>query len=102
MTRSVTRSATRIEVTHGPDSEPQRLTVILRDGAAESRHEVTLHEADRHRLAGEAPAGEVVEAAFRFLLAREPKESILARFDLMVIGRYFPEFEAELPSYLPR
>jgi hypothetical protein len=40
-------------------------------------------------------------AAFRFLLEREPKESILARFDVSVIARYFPEFERELPRYLP-
>ena len=37
---------------------------------------------------------------FRFLLDREPKEAILARFDISVIGRYFPEFGAELPAYL--
>jgi hypothetical protein len=41
-----------------------------------------------------------VEAAFRFLLDREPKESILSRFDVTVISRYFPEFEQELPRYL--
>jgi hypothetical protein len=41
-----------------------------------------------------------IEAAFRFLLDREPKESILGRFDVTVISRYFPEFERELPRYL--
>jgi len=41
-----------------------------------------------------------IEAAFQFLLDREPKESILRRFDITVICRYFPEFEHELPSYL--
>ena len=41
-----------------------------------------------------------LEAAFRFLLDREPKESILQRFDVEIIGRYFPEFERELPRYL--
>ena len=43
-----------------------------------------------------------LEAAFRFLLDREPKESILRRFDVTVISRYFPEFERELPRYLSR
>ena len=38
----------------------------------------------------------------RFLLDREPKESILGRFDVTVISRYFPEFERELPHYLER
>jgi hypothetical protein len=32
---------------------------------------------------------------FRFLLGREPKESILGRFDATAISRYFPEFERE-------
>ena len=34
-----------------------------------------------------------VERCFAFLLEREPKESILRRFDVSVIARYFPEFE---------
>ena len=41
-----------------------------------------------------------IEAAFQFLLDREPQDSILQRFDISVISRYFPEFERELPRYL--
>ena len=41
-----------------------------------------------------------IEAAFQFLLDREPQESILRHFDITVISRYFPEFERELPRYL--
>jgi hypothetical protein len=41
-----------------------------------------------------------LEAAFQFLLDREPKESILRRFDVTAISRYFPEFEREIPRYL--
>ena len=37
-----------------------------------------------------------IEKAFKFLLAREPKESILRSFDMTVIHRYFPEFEQEI------
>jgi hypothetical protein len=43
-----------------------------------------------------------LEAAFRFLLDREPKESILGQFDVKVISSYFPEFERELARYLSR
>jgi hypothetical protein len=43
-----------------------------------------------------------LKAVFRFLLDHEPKESILERFDVTVISRYFPEFERELPRYLSR
>lgn len=35
-----------------------------------------------------------------FLLDREPATSILPRFSLDVIGRYFPEYPAELATYL--
>ena len=52
--------------------------------------------------AGKYTPERCIEAAFRFLLEREPKESILARFDISVVSHYFPEFEHELPRYLVR
>ena len=38
----------------------------------------------------------------RFLLDREPKESILGAFDIRVIRRYFPDFDDAFPGYLAR
>jgi hypothetical protein len=35
-----------------------------------------------------------------FLLEREAKESILRSFDITVVGRYFPDFDAEIRSRL--
>jgi hypothetical protein len=66
---------------------------------SESRHSVTLTRADFQRLAasGETPDG-LVRRSLTFLLERESKESILPSFDLMTIGRYFPEFEREIRS----
>jgi len=49
---------------------------------------------------GLAYARALHQAAFRFLLDREPKESILGHFDIAVISGYFHEFESELPRYL--
>jgi hypothetical protein len=60
---------------------------------------VTLSAGDYERLARGSSPQALVEAAFRFLLDREPKESILGRFDFSVIGTYFPEFERKLPDY---
>ena len=37
-----------------------------------------------------------------FLIDREPKEAILAAFDIDVIRRYFPEFDDAFPGYLAR
>ena len=48
--------------------------------------------------AGKHTPERCLEAAFRFLLDREPKESILGRFDVAVISRCFPEFKRELPA----
>ena len=39
---------------------------------------------------------ELIKKSFEFLLQREPKESILRKFDLKVIGRYFPEYEKKI------
>ena len=60
-------------------------------------HEVTVITADLARLApGAVSPEDLVRRSFAFLLAREPKESILRRFDLPLIGRYFPEYEREI------
>ena len=77
--------------------------VVVRDGIGESRHRVTLPAEDAARWAklGAEPS-HCVEAAMRFLLDREPKESILGAFDTRVIRRYFPEFDDAFPSYLAR
>ena len=86
-------------------SEGTRLDfeVIVREGAGASRHHVTISRETCERLtAGKHTPERCLEAAFRFLLDREPKESILERFDVTVISRYFPEFERELPHYLSR
>lgn len=77
-----------------------KVLITEADGSS-SEHRVTLKEADRRRLAGgEVSPERLVEESFRFLLEREPKESILSRFDLPVISRYFPEYEAEITKRL--
>jgi len=43
--------------------------------------------------AGKITKEELIKKSFEFLLEREPKESILSRFRLQLINRYFPEFE---------
>jgi len=77
-----------------------RYQVEVTDGDGVSRHEVTASPADIERFGGRAGAERLIAASFEFLLEREPKESILSRFDLPVIGRYFPEYEREIRSRL--
>jgi len=40
----------------------------------------------------------LVRRSFEFLLAREPKESILKKFDLALIQKYFLEYENTISS----
>lgn len=77
--------------------------VEVRDGGGSSRHTVTLDPALLARLtAGRHVSAErFVEAVFAFLLEREPKDSILGRFDVSVVSRYFPEFEGTIATYVP-
>jgi hypothetical protein len=75
--------------------------VHVREDKSETIHYVTMSKDTCERLAGGTHGAEqLVEAAFRFLLDREPKEAILGRFDVTVISRYFPEFERDLRRYL--
>lgn len=69
--------------------------VSVDDGhGAPTDHEVAVAAADLERLApgDDGPDG-LVRRSFEFLLRRESKESILRRFDLMVIAGCFPEYE---------
>jgi hypothetical protein len=62
-------------------------------------HEVTVTAPDLARLApGASTPDDLVRRSFAFLLAREPRESILRRFGLSQIGRHFPEDEREIRS----
>ena len=66
--------------------------VTIDERGSKTEHEVTVTAADVARYAPGATAEALLAASFEFLLEREPKESILRRFDLPVIERYFPEY----------
>jgi hypothetical protein len=75
--------------------------VTVRESSGETRHRVTLKKSDYEDLVGgKATPEELVRESFRFLLEREPKESILGSFDLLVINRYFPEYRAKIAERL--
>jgi hypothetical protein len=67
------------------------------EAGSETTHDVTVSPNDYTRLtSGKTEPEELVRRSFEFLLEREPKESILTRFDLSLISRYFPEYEREI------
>jgi hypothetical protein len=90
--------AAKIEVDKTGEGE---FRVRVTEGASETTHRVTVKPADYQRLTqGKVGEAELVRRSFEFLLENESKESILARFDLSVISRYFPQFEKEIARKL--
>ena len=86
-----------IEVRTRRAGEASEFDVTVRDDDGESHHSVSLSESDAFRLAGGYRSKEeFVRECFAFLLEREPKESILERFDVTEISRYFPDFDTEI------
>ncbi|HEX2029990.1 MAG TPA: hypothetical protein VHL78_01120 [Actinomycetota bacterium] len=86
-----------IEVRSADPGETSTFAVRVSEGGGHTEHEVTLSESDAFNLASGYPSKEeFIRACFEFLLEREPKESILRRFDVSVISRYFPEFEERI------
>ena len=66
--------------------------VTVDDGRGSTTHEVSVWPSDIARYAPDVTPEALIDASFQFLLAREPKEAILARFELPVIERYFPDY----------
>jgi hypothetical protein len=84
----------RIDVRCIPEAAGWTCQVDLDDGRRTTSHAVTVSAAEFERLAsGAGVPDDLVRRSFEFLLEREPRESILPRFDLPLIGRYFPEYE---------
>jgi hypothetical protein len=71
--------------------DPLEFKVVVRDREGESRHHVTMARKTYEQLtAGRDTPERFLDATLRFLLNHEPKESLLGRFDVTVISRYFP------------
>jgi hypothetical protein len=77
--------------------ERSTFEVTVTEGGSSTTHQVTASDVEVGRLGtGYGTEQEFIRACFEFLLAREPKEQILGRFDVTDIPRYFPEFEREI------
>ena len=83
----------RIAVACEPTADGWSCAVDVVNNESTTHHVVTLSRAQLERYGnGTRDPEAVVDAAFRFLLQREHKESILRRFAIGEIERYFPEF----------
>ena len=78
-----------------------KFQVRVAEGSSQSTHQVTISgEYYRQLTSGQYSEETLLERSFEFLLERESKESILPRFDLREIGRYFPSFESVIKGRL--
>lgn len=81
-----------IEVKHSSGDE----WLVIVQGTMTTHHRVRVTKADLERFSPSRPIEALLRASFEFLLEHEPNTSILASFDLPVIGRYFPEYEQQI------
>jgi hypothetical protein len=71
--------------------------VTVRGPGEPTTHQVVVSAAALARYApGALDPADLVARSFAFLLAREPKTSILRSFGIAVIGHYFPDYEREI------
>jgi hypothetical protein len=102
-------SETTIDVACAPEADDWVCGVRVDEDGDWSAHEVTIPAIAATRLLGTADQSigadaveGLVRETFVFLLEREPKESILRRFEIDVVTRYFPEYEREIRRRLTR
>lgn len=79
--------------------------VRVADRGSATDHEVLVTEIDLPPSMEEPGLDDIerlVQETFAFLLEREPKESILRRFELGVVERYFPDYPAIIDRRLRR
>ena len=94
--RTAARLSNMIEVKHSAGDE----WLVSVKETVTTHHRVRVTKQDVERLAPGQSAETLLHESFRFLLEREPNTSILASFDLPVIGRYFPEYDREIQTRL--
>jgi hypothetical protein len=69
--------------------------VTVDENGSRSTHTVTVEDKYYKKLTGGIiPKEELIKKSFEFLLERESKESIMSKFDLTVISKFFPEYES--------
>jgi hypothetical protein len=78
-----------------------KFVVKITDGKLGTSHVVSVPRGFGPALGlGGTSDEDLVRASFRFLLDREPATSILAKFSLDVISRYFPEYRSQIGKYI--
>ncbi len=80
--------------------DDEHFEVTIDEGTSQSMHVVTASQKEADLLCDGCDTQRLVEASVRFLLDREPKDSIMNQFDLDVIARFFPDYPSKISEYL--
>jgi len=92
---------TNIDISQQSESKERWIfRVEVKEGDSKTQHTVSVNKKDYQRLAPKNSPEELVWASLLFLLDREPKESILSQFNLVLIAKYFPEYDSKINDYL--
>lgn len=89
-----------IKVTPQKQADGFKFIVQVSEQINTTTHHVTMSQDFIKGLGARASPEKIVKKSFQFLLEREPKESILKKFDISVISRYFPEYNTEIKKRL--
>ena len=81
------------------DEAKYTFEVELKDKSDSTAHKVILDKEHYKSLGTETSPTDIIRKSFEFLLKREPKESILAEFDIRLISNYFSEFDSESSQF---
>ena len=85
---------------HVRKTDGDTFEVTVKDGST-TTHTVTLSQEYYQKLTnGKVSEETLIEKSFEFLLERESNTSILSRFELPLIGHYFPEYEKAISKRL--
>ena len=75
--------------------------VTISEGDSFTEHVVTVEDESYQKLVDKMCSKELlVEKSIEFLLTKEPKESILEKFEIMLIAKYFPEYPDEIKKVI--
>ena len=75
--------------------------VTIGEDESFTEHVVTVEEESYQKLTDKMCSKELlVEKSIVFLLTKEPKESILEKFEIMLIAKYFPEYPDEIKKII--
>jgi hypothetical protein len=87
-------------ITVSPRADGTFAVEVIQEGRR-TEHLVSVPPGFAARLGAHGVGEEqLVRASFEFLLEREPASSILGRFGLEVIGRYFPDYDRDMARRL--